>query len=515
MVRKHGISIIVAKTEKYLLGLDAGNTVIKAVLFDLTGRQISQSVLDGQSSSPFPGHVERNMDELWANAQKVIQSCISEAGISPDQIVAVGSAGHGNGLYLLDKDGAALLGIQSLDTRAASLAEDLKAECGDKLQSLCLQAPWPSQTPTLLAWIKRHKPDLYAQVGTVFLCKDFITFNLTGERVSDISDMSGCGLTKMPECTYDDDLMALYGLSDARSFLPRLIDPTGLAGVVTDKAAAATGLLPGTPVIAGYFDVVSSALGSGVGRSGEASIIVGTWSINQVFSEQPVQDDNVFMVAGVGPNRFVNIESSATSAANLEWYVREFVERGQHHDDPFGFCNDRIGEITPRIDDPIFHPYLYGARLGSEFRAGYYGIAGWHGEGHLLRALFEGVMFEHKRHIEVLKKAGVNFNQAVLSGGGSRSPHWPQMFADCLGVPIIVSDAQETGALGAAIGAGVGTGLFATYEDGIAAMTRAKQEFLPRPDMKAHYDTRYQIYLALVDAMRGAWSAIDKLEIET
>ncbi|RUT84836.1 carbohydrate kinase, partial [Mesorhizobium sp. USDA-HM6] len=169
-------------------------------------------------------------------------------------------------------------------------------------------------------------------------------------------------------------------------------------------------------------------------------IIAGTWSVNQVFSTAPVVDPDVFMVARFGPGRFVNIESSATSAANLEWYVREFVERGSHLGDPFGHCNAAVGEVTPAWDDPIFHPFLYGSGQSAEFRAGFYGLAGWHSEGHLLRALFEGVMFEHRRHIDVLKDAGVGFDKAVLSGGGSRSEHWPQIFADGLGVPITVPE---------------------------------------------------------------------------
>jgi L-xylulokinase len=497
-----------AKVQKYLLGLDAGNTVIKAVLFDLTGRQIAMNVLDGQSSSPEPGHVERDLNELWANAQAAIKGCVEQAGIAASQIAAVGCAGHGNGLYLLDRDGEALLGIQSLDTRAAGLADEISAKSGNAIQALALQKPWPSQTPTLLAWIKRHRPETYARAGTVFLCKDFITYKLTGERVSDVSDMSGCGLTKMPGCTYDDELLAHYGLAGAGELLPRLLDSAEVAGEVTPQAAKATGLRAGTPVIAGYFDVVSSAMGSGVVAAGEASIIVGTWSINQVFSKAPVQDESVFMVAGFGPDRFVNIESSATSAANLEWYVGEFVERGQHHDDPFGYCNDKVGKVVPRNDDPFFHPYLFGSRLGADFRAGFYGLAGWHGEGHMLRALFEGVMFEHKRHIDVLKQAGVSFDRAVLSGGGARSPHWPQMFADCLDVPITVAQARETGALGAALGAGVGVGIFPDYEAGIAAMTRPNSTFLPDPTMKAMYRKRYDAWIDLSERMRGFWRSL-------
>jgi L-xylulokinase len=496
----------VADDRTYLLGLDAGNTVIKAVLFDLAGRQVAMSALDGQSFSPAPGHVERDLGELWRNAQTVIRDCLDKAGVAPSQIAAVGCAGHGNGLYLLDRNHQPLLGIQSLDTRAADHAGKLREANGDRLHELCLQEPWPSQTPTLLAWIKDNRPDLYARAGTVLLCKDFITFKLTGERVSDISDMSGCGLLRLPENSYDTALLDLYGIGEAEAMLPRLVEPVEIAGHITAEAAKATGLMEGTPVVGGYFDVIASALGSGVIHPGEASIIAGTWSINQVFSEAPIVDKAMFMASGFGHGRFVNIESSATSAANLEWYVRELVERGEHHDDPFSYCNARIAEVTPAADDPFFHPFLYGSRLGADFRAGVYGLAGWHTEGHLLRALFEGVVFEHRRHIEVLGSAGAAFDRAVLSGGGSRSLVWPQMFADCLGVPITVAEARETGALGAAIGAGIGAGLFADYEAAVAAMTRMQREYMPDEAMKLHYDRRYGTYCRLTDALRPIWA---------
>jgi L-xylulokinase len=340
------------------------------------------------------------------------------------------------------------------------------------------------------------------------LCKDFITFRLTGERVSDISDMSGCGFVRMPGCTYDDELLSLYGLEDAKPLLPRLIDPAEIAGKATARAAADTGLAEGTPVIGGYFDVVASAMGAGTVAPGEASIIVGTWSINQVFSAEPVIDSQVFMASGFGPGRFVNIESSATSAANLEWYVRELIERGGHHDDPFGYCNDLLNGFIPAADDPFYHPFLYVSRQGAHYRAGFYGLAGWHGEAHMMRALFEGVMFEHRRHIEVLANAGVSFDRAAMSGGGSRSKHWPQIFADGLGVPITVAEARETGALGAAIGAGVGAGLFPDYETGIKAMTRPGAVFQPDPAMKSHYDRRYRIYRELAETLDVFWAGL-------
>lgn len=494
-----------ADRQRYLLGLDAGNTVIKAVLFDTAGRQVAAHGVDGATHSPAPGMFERSVDELWANARTAISGCIASAGIDARDILAIGVAGHGNGLYLLDRAGSPLIGIQSLDSRAADLAAELDSAAGSRMHAISLQRPWPSQTPVLLAWIKRHRPELYTRAGTLLFAKDVVTWHLTGERASEVSDMSGAGLLRLPEARYDDALLALYGLDDAQTMLPPLHQPSSVVGTVTALAATATGLAEGTPVVAGYFDVVASALGSGAVGPGAASIVVGSWSINQVFSEAPVRDERVFMVAAFGPGKFVNMENSATSAANLEWYVRTLVERGNHHEDPFGFVNAAVGDVTPAHDDPLFHPFLYGGRLGVHLRGGFFGVAGWHGEGHLLRALYEGVMFEHRRHVEVLAEAGVTFSKVALSGGGSRSPHWPQMFADGLGVEATVAEARETGALGAAIAAAVGVGVHPDEAASVTAMTRPARSFLPDPRMQAHYDRRYAIWRRLAEACDPLW----------
>jgi L-xylulokinase len=215
------------------------------------------------------------------------------------------------------------------------------------------------------------------------------------------------------------------------------------------------------------------------------------------------------MTSIFGRDRVMAIESSATSAANLEWYAREMVERdGARHGDPFAVVNLRAGEVTPRADDPYYHPYLYGSRVSSEMRAGFYGVAGWHTEGHLLRALFEGVAFEHRRHIDVLRSAGLRFDSARLSGGGARSTIWPQMFADILGIPISVAQCRETGALGAAIAAGVGAGLFTDLEAGVTAMTRSGTSLSGDRSMRAHYDERYRVFGSIAQAMQPIWRAI-------
>ncbi len=496
---------------RYLLGIDAGNTVVKAVLFDLAGNQLAGAARDGATLKPAPGRVERDIGELWRNADAVIATCIEKAGIDAAQIAAIGCAGHGNGLYLLDKSNEPLKAVQSLDSRAAGLARELADASGAAIHALSLQAPWPSQTTTLLAWLKANDPDTFKRIGVVLLCKDTVSYRLTGAIASDISDMSGAGLVAMPDCRADDGLFAAYGLDGAAALLPDILRPTDIVGTVTAEAAAATGLAAGTPVVAGLFDVVASALGSGTVRPGQVSIIAGSWSINQVIGAQAMRDPGLFMVSSYGPDRFMGIEASATSAANLEWYVREIIERAGGTEDPFGYCNRRVGEIEPALDDPLYHPFLYGSGEGAHFRAGFYGIAGWHGDAHLIRALFEGVAFEHRRHVGVLGAAGVPIETAILSGGGSRSLIWSQMFADCLGVPVTVSGCEETGALGAAIAAGVGAGLFSGFDEAVAAMTQVARTHEPDPAAQAFLDRRYGLYQALGAAMQPFWRELEDL----
>lgn len=497
----------------YLLGLDAGNTVIKAVIFDLDGREVAHAAREGHSRMPQPGHVERDLGEFWINAQAVIRACIEGAGIVPRDIRAIGCAGHGNGLYALDRDGAPLIGIQSIDTRAGSLAEELEASgVGDITIAIGRQRPWPAQTPTLMAWLKRHQPELFARIGTVFLAKDYVTSRLTGERVSDVSDMSGGCLLDLDRRDYDSRLLDAFGLAGCEYMLPRLVESDEIAGRVTAEAAAFTGLAEGTPVVGGLFDVVASALGSGVTRSGGASIIAGTWSINQVIVDTAQLDGPVFMWSTYDRQRYMAMENSATSAANLEWMVREFFHDCPDDVSPFDRACELAASVPPSATAPFYHPFLYGAQTDGNARAGFYGVGGWHTKAHLMRAVLEGVVFGHRWHIDRLRTAGVTFADAVLSGGGSRSRVWPQMFADILGLPVTVTRSRETGALGAAIAAGTGVGLFADFGVGAGRMVNAEKVLTPDRALAGFYEERYAVYTLIADAMTPVWKRIVGLQ---
>ena len=494
---------------RYLLGIDCGNTVIKAALFDLDGRELAVCSRSVETLQPAPGFTETDLDAHWTLCAEAIRGVLEQSGIAPNRIAGIGTSGHGNGLYLLDGAGEPLLGIQSMDGRAEAdlAAGDLDT---DAILAINHQGIWAAQTPVLLRWLKRHRPDLYGRIGTAFLCKDYVGYRLTGERGSDLSDMSGCGLLDFSRNDYSDDLLARFDLADLRDRLPPLRESTEVLGRVTAGAANKTGLAEGTPVVAGLFDVVASALGSGVERTGQASIIAGTWSVNQVVVERPPAPGSIFMSCCFDRDRYLAIESSATSTTNLEWFLRECggddrqaAERAGRS--VYDLIGDQLDGISLPSDQPLYQPYLYGAGQVAQARAGFYGVTGWHGRASLLYALFEGVVFGHRHHLDRLRQAGVAPDSARLTGGGARSPYWSQLFADILGIDIQTARGTETGALGAAIAAGTGTGLFRDYADGVARMTTLADTYRPRAELSDFFEQRYQWFLELRRVMMPLW----------
>jgi L-xylulokinase len=488
-----------------LLGIDAGNTMIKAVLFDSDGQVLSVAGCAGETRQPQPGYAERPIEDVWQGVQLAVRACLQQAGHHAQRVAAVGAAGHGNGLYALDKRQQPLLGIQSIDMRAAPLVSALEQQGNAELiWQRSLQKPWPAATPVLLSWLKQHDAARYARIGHILCAKDVINHFLCGAIATDYSDAAGAGLIDYARRSYSEALMALYGLEAAMPLLPPLHESCAVVGQVTPHAASLTGLPVGIPVVAGIFDVVASAVGSGVVSCGDASIVAGTWSINQVVVEKPEYQRPVFMNSMIERDRFMAIEASATSAANLDWFVREFDD-GRGGEGAVR-SSDLVAQVKPDMQLPFYHPYLYSGRKAGPAKAGFYGLGGWHTRADMLFGLFEGVTFAHRAHIDRLHAAGIPFSQAILSGGAARSCVWPQMFADVLGIPIRVATCSETGALGAAICAGVGVGLWPHLAAGVAQAVRLNPGvLLPDASRHAFHATRYQMFKKLELAMDDLW----------
>lgn len=504
---------------QYLLGIDNGNTVSKAALFDLTGKEVAVASCKVETEYPHPGWTERNMDVMWQSTAHAIREVIAKAGVKPEEIAGIGNTGHGNGLYLLDKQGKPLRnGIQSMDTRAADvLTEWSRNDIHEKVFPFTIQSFWPAQPNAILAWLKKHEPQNYERIGAILMPKDYIKYCLTGEITCDFTDMSATSLMDVRNRCYSRELMDLFGLSEVFDALPPLKQSSEVVGRVTPAAAQETGLAVGTPVVGGLFDVDASAIGAGTVHVNQACIVMGSWSINEVITKDPIVDPDLFMTTlFADPSLYLTIEGSATSATNLEWFVNqccgdERAEAKRRGVSVYEICSEEVASLPPGSTSVIFHPFLYGSNVQPTARAGFYGVAGWHTRAHLLRALYEGVVFGHLSHVEKLRKAGGQIHSARLAGGGSRSAVWSQMFADTLQVPMEISDGNELGARGAALSAGIGAGIYRNYEEAVRETVKVVRVHEPIPANTPLYLERYAEYQHLVNVMQTPWEALNRL----
>jgi L-xylulokinase len=498
---------------RYLLGIDNGGTVTKAALYDPSGAELAVASVKSEMRFPVPGHAEKDVDELWAANVRVIGEVARKARIEPGDIAAVAVTGHGNGIYLVAADGTpAYNGINSADTRAADLVAQWRRDgTFERVLPRTCQSVWAGQPAALLAWFRDHDPRVLDRTRWIFMCKDYIRYRLTGEAYAELTDYSGISLMNVREMRYDPVVLDAFGIAQVMDKLPPIRQASEICGRVTRAAAAETGLREGTPIAGGLFDIVACAIATGITDPEKLCMIAGSWSINEYISPAPVQSPDLFMSSAYCiPGYWLISEASATSASNLEWFVSELMggERAQakaRGESLYEACNALVEGVKPEASDVVFLPFLYGSNAGLNASACFLGLHGWHGKAEMLRAVYEGVVFSHKTHVDRLLGFRDPPRAARIAGGAAKSTVWVQMFADILQLPIEITDSEELGAMGAAICAGIAVGVFASFEEAVARMVRISRVVQPDRAKAALYQAKYARYRQSIDAMRAAW----------
>ncbi|HPM82301.1 MAG TPA: FGGY-family carbohydrate kinase [Candidatus Anammoximicrobium sp.] len=498
---------------QFLLGIDNGGTVAKAALFSPDGREVAVAANKTETLSPAPGWSEFDMNALWSAAAAAVREVIAKARVDSQQIVGVACTGHGNGIYLVD---AALKPVRnaifSADARARSYVERWTAAgIGQAVRAKTMQSLWPGQPNALLAWLRDHEPDAYARTRWVLMCKDFVRARLTGQAAGELTDMSGTSLMDVGTAQYDPDILDRFGIGDAFDKLPPLRRSAEICGEVTPAAAAETGLAPGTPVAGGLFDVDACALASALLSDRELGMVLGTWGINEYASRTPVTSDDVFMTSRYClPDQFLMIEASPTSAGNLEWVMGHLLRNfaggtGQQGSYDYAQVNRLVAETSLGDSPVIFLPFLYGSNSHPDATGTLVGLSSRCDRRHVLRAVYEGVVFAHQTHLERLLKFRDQPHCIRASGGATRSDVWMQILADALQIPVEIPDGSELGALGAAICAAVAVGVHPDYPAACAAMVRIARSFAPDSRRAEAYRAKYDRYRRLLAALHPAW----------
>jgi L-xylulokinase len=498
---------------KYLMGIDNGGTVIKAGLYDLEGHELAVASSKTKMIMPKPGYMERDANNLWEANVQAIAAVIRQSGVNPQDITGVATTGHGNGLYLVDDHGNPVYpGIYSTDTRAQDYVNTWYANgTFDNVLPKIMQSLWAAQPVALLAWFRDHQPDVLAKARWVFMCKDYLRYRLTGEAYAEITDMSGTSMMNVRDVKYDRELLQTFGIEAYADLFPPLKYSADICGYVTKAAAEKTGLQAGTPVAGGLFDIDACGIATGMTTGEKLSLVVGTWSINQYISQTPLVSKSIFMTSLYCiPGYWLVTEASPTSASNLEWFVTELLGEAQHSANENGgsiydCCNEWVAQVAPEDSQVIFLPFLYGTNVEADAKACFLGLKGWHHRAHLLRAIYEGVIFSHQTHIEKLLAFRDPPKVIRLTGGAARSKVWVQMFADVLQIPIEITTGTELGTVGAAICAGVATKQFASFEDAAEKMVKVAQTYTPDPAKKDVYAKKYAAYRKTIETLAPLW----------
>lgn len=499
-----------------LLGIDSGLTVTKAVIFEEDGTPIAVARRRVPQSFPEPRHVERDMDGLWLATSEAIREAIARSGRPASDIKAVAATAHGDGLYLLDRAkrplGAAIL---SLDSRAGAIVDAWeRGGVARKALELTGQTAHASAPSALLSYIRQQEPERYRAIAHILTCKDWLRFCLTDTVGTDLTEAS-TSFTDVRTQAYDPEALEIFGLGELWPALAPVARPDEIVGTLTRRAADATGLVEGTPVAAGLHDVTASALGIGGHVPGALSVVAGTYSINELVTERPMPDPRWFCRNGIRKGWWNSMAISPASTANYDWFLdnfcRDLAEKAEREGaDIHALLQPELGRALEKPSDIVFHPFLFGSPFGSQASAGFFGVHGWHDRGDLLKAVLEGIVFNHKLHIDDLLSA-VRVERMRISGGGARSPVLAQMFADATGLVVEVSSADEAAAWGAALVAGAAVGLYPSPEEGAATTTRILRSHRPDPARGAQLGERYTLYRQLAKAMAAEWRVIEGL----
>jgi len=430
-----------------VLGIDAGTTTINAVAFGSDGTVRAVASETQSVAHPNAGWAEQEMESVWEATASAVRSVLDSLEDGTD-VLGVGLTGQGDGCWLCDEDGAPVRdAVLWSDTRATPILEQWEADgTMSNIAAACGSSMYPGMSLPLLSWFAEHEPDTLERATTLFGCKDWIAYRLTGVRSTDYSEATVPFLEADTE-RFNPDVFELVGLSAYSHLLPEVRPGTDLVGEVTQQAAEMTGLPTGTPVCTGMIDVAASAIGAGAVMPGDAAVSLGTSMFTQtIASGHPDSDTGIGMAFGVD-GRWTTAVGSNAGTQSIEWVRTEFCE-----DVEYSTLESEAESIPPGCDGLVYLPYLSSTGERAPFtdpnaRAGFVGMVPDHTQPHLVRSVYEGLSLAVRDCLEQLPVAP---DRVYLTGGGARSAFWCEMLANVLDVEVVVPQADSPAANGAA-----------------------------------------------------------------
>jgi xylulokinase len=493
----------------YLLGIDISTTGAKALIINAQGEVVSAAATPYGLSTPRPLWSEQDPHDWQRGAIRSIQQALAQAGADGDSIAAVGLTGQMHGLVLLDAQNRVLRpAILWNDQRTAAECAEITGRLGfDKLLKITGNKALTGFTAPKILWVRKHEPDIYAQIAHVLLPKDYVRFCLTGGYAVDKADGAGMLLFDLEKRDFSDEV--LYALEIPKEWMPQAFEGPEITGRISAQAAAETGLKAGTPVVGGGGDQAAQAVGVGAVAPGVVALTLGTSGV--VFATTPgpfIEPQgrlHAFCHSAPGAWHLMGVMLSA--AGSLQWY-RDSLAPGLPFDDLLAPAQ----AVPPGAEGLFFLPYLTGERTPYPdplARAAFVGLTTRHAMPHMTRAVLEGVAFGLRDSLELMRQSGLgSIDQVRVSGGGARSPLWRQILADVLAVELATVNTTEGAAYGAALLAGVGAGVWPDVLGACQATIRTLQSTTPDPESSQAYARLYPLYRDLYPALKPTFDAV-------
>ncbi|MEM6763132.1 MAG: FGGY-family carbohydrate kinase, partial [Pseudomonadota bacterium] len=459
-------------TGDVIIGVDAGTSVIKAVAFDLSGRQVA-SESRRNTYQPVPGGgVEQNMARTWTDTAAVLSALVAKLKPIQAAPVALAVTGQGDGTWLIDAAGKPVGDAWLwLDARAVAEARALEASAGiDLIYKATGTGVNVCQMRTHLNHMKAHTPHRLKEAATAFHCKDWLYFNLTGVRATDPTE-GVFTFGNMATRDYDEDVIAALGLSGERSLMPPIVDGAVTAHGLTPEAASATELPSGLPVMLGYVDVMCSSMGAGLhdSESKPGLTLLGSTGMHMRFVDDASavvlnEDRGGYTMAFPG-NAFAQIQTNMAATLNIDWVVemaRAVLQTADVERDHGAILADLDGPVLDaKPGAAMFHPYISSAGERGPFaepdaRASFTGLDQNTGWFDMVRAVYDGLALAAR---DCYAAMGPVPGEIRLSGGAARSKAIRTILAASLGAPVRTVNQAESGAAGAAMIAAVQLGI--------------------------------------------------------
>jgi xylulokinase len=473
-----------------LVAIDVGTTGVKAIAIDEQGKVLAGAERGYVLSTPQPGWAEQSPEDWWAAAEAAL------AEVSAGREVAgIGLSGQMHGLVCLDaRDRVIRPAILWNDQRTAAECTEIEERVGrSRLIELTGNRALTGFTAPKLLWLRRHEPDAYARIAHVMLPKDYVRLQLTGERATDVADASGTLLFDVAGRRWSDEVLGALELPAA--WLPEALESPAISGTVR------SGALAGVPVAAGAGDQAAAALGVGVDRPGQVSVVLGTSGV--VLAALPAYahdpEARVHAFCHAVPNGWQAMGVMLAAAGSLAW-LRDVAAPGLGFDELLAEAE----RWPPGAEGLLFAPYLAGERTphaDPDARGAFTGLSLRHDRGALARAVLEGVAFGLRDSLALLRELGGEPTAGRASGGGARSALWRRVVASALRLPIELTVSEEGSAFGAALLGGVAAGAFDTCPDAVERCVRVREVVEPDPAWADAYDEAYPRFRALYPAL--------------